>query len=53
LAVAMDLSGRHIHAVLRKKIRNEQRFPSLAELKAQLARDELTTRTLFGLTKPD
>ena len=50
--VAMDLYGRHIQVVLRKKIRNEQRFASLDELKAQIARDELTAREFFGLTKP-
>ncbi|MGX5079877.1 riboflavin kinase, partial [Enterobacter mori] len=49
---AMDLYGRHIQVVLRKKIRNEQRFASLDELKAQIARDELTAREFFGLTKP-
>ena len=46
----MDLYGRHINVVLRKKVRNEQRFASLDELKAQIARDELTARELFGLT---
>ncbi|MGU0016372.1 riboflavin kinase [Escherichia coli] len=33
-------------------MRNEQRFASLDELKAQFARDELTAREFFGLTKP-
>ena len=50
LDVVMDLYGRHINVILRKKIRNEQRFASLDELKAQIARDELTARELFGLT---
>ncbi|EEA0429598.1 hypothetical protein XX19_22840, partial [Salmonella enterica subsp. enterica serovar Typhimurium] len=45
----MDLYGRHIDVILRKKIRNEQRFASLDELKAQIARDELTARKFFGL----
>jgi len=49
LDVVMDLYGRHIDVVLRKKIRNEQRFASLDELKAQIARDELTAREFFGL----
>lgn len=49
LDVAMDLYGRHIDVILRKKIRNEQRFASLDELKAQIARDEITARTFFGL----
>lgn len=44
LDVVMDLYGRHIDVILRKKIRNEQRFASLDELKAQIARDELTAR---------
>ncbi|BDH47169.1 riboflavin biosynthesis protein RibF [Salmonella enterica subsp. enterica serovar Choleraesuis] len=52
LDVSMDLYGRHIEVVLRKKIRNEQRFASLDELKAQIARDEVTARTYFGLNTP-
>ncbi len=52
LYVVMDLYGRHIDVVLRKKIRNEQRFASLDELKAQIARDELTAREFFGLSNP-
>ena len=50
LDVAMDLYGRHIEVVLRKKIRSEKRFASLDELKAQIAKDELTARELFGLS---
>ncbi|BET42304.1 MULTISPECIES: bifunctional riboflavin kinase/FAD synthetase [Atlantibacter] len=49
LDIAMDLYGRHIDVVLRKKIRNEQRFASLDELKAQIARDVVTAREFFGL----
>ena len=52
LDVVMDLYGRHIDVILRKKIRNEQRFGSLDELKAQIARDELTAREFFGLQNP-
>lgn len=52
LDVAMDLYGRHIDVILRKKIRNEQRFASLDELKAQIARDELTAREYLGLSNP-
>lgn len=52
LDVAMDLYGRHIDVVLRKKIRNEQRFASLDELKAQIARDVITAREFFGLPTP-
>ncbi len=48
LDVVMDLYGRHIDVILRKKIRNEQRFASLDELKAQIARDELTAREFLG-----
>ncbi len=50
LDVVMDLYGRHIEVVLRKKIRSEKRFASLDELKAQIAKDELTARELFGLS---
>ena len=52
LDVVMDLYGRHIDVILRKKIRNEQRFASLDELRAQIARDELTAREFFGLSNP-
>lgn len=52
LDVVMDLYGRHIDVILRKKIRNEQRFASLDELKAQIARDELTARDYLGLSNP-
>ncbi len=45
------IHGRHIQVVLRKKIRNEQRFASLDELKAQIARDELTAREFFRANK--
>jgi len=52
LDVVMDLYGRHIDVILRKKLRNEQRFASLDELKAQIARDEVAAREFFGLSKP-
>lgn len=48
LDVEMNLYGRHIDVVLRKKIRHEQRFASLDELKAQIARDVATAREFFG-----
>lgn len=48
LDVAMGLYGHHIDVVLRKKIRNEQRFSSLDELKAQIANDVVTAREFFG-----
>ncbi|PHM61846.1 bifunctional riboflavin kinase/FAD synthetase [Xenorhabdus ishibashii] len=40
----MDLYGRHIDVVLRKKLRNEQRFASLDALKQQIANDVVTAR---------
>ncbi len=49
LDVSMNLYGRHISVVLRHKIRNEQRFASLDELKAQIAKDVVTAREFFGL----
>ncbi|KHS96141.1 FMN adenylyltransferase [Pectobacterium brasiliense] len=52
LDVTMNLYGRHIEVVLRKKIRNEQRFASLDALKQQIADDVVTARTFFGLKTP-
>ncbi|WP_409311255.1 bifunctional riboflavin kinase/FAD synthetase [Pectobacterium sp. B1J-3] len=52
LDVAMDLYGCHIEVVLRKKIRNEQRFASLEALKQQIANDVVTAREFFGLKTP-
>ncbi|MGB9098200.1 bifunctional riboflavin kinase/FAD synthetase [Erwinia sp.] len=52
LDVAMDLYGRHIDVVLCQKIRNEQRFASLDELKEQIAKDVVSARTFFGLQTP-
>lgn len=49
---AMDLYGRHIEVVFRAKLRNEQRFASLDELKRQIANDVVTGREFFGLTTP-
>ncbi len=46
----MNLYGHHIDVVLRAKLRNEQRFASLDELKQQIAKDVLAARNLFGLT---
>ncbi|OAT48480.1 riboflavin kinase/FMN adenylyltransferase [Proteus hauseri ATCC 700826] len=42
--VNMDLYGRRIDVVLRKKLRNEQRFASLDALKQQIADDVATAR---------
>lgn len=44
LDVNMDLYGRRIDVVLRKKIRNEQRFASLDALKQQIVNDVATAR---------
>lgn len=52
LDVTMDLYGRHIAVVMRKKIRNEQRFASLEALKRQIAEDVVTAREFFGLKTP-
>ncbi|GAA0480378.1 bifunctional riboflavin kinase/FAD synthetase [Tatumella punctata] len=49
LDVNINLYGRHISVVLRHKIRNEQRFASLEQLKAQIAKDVVTAREFFGL----
>lgn len=43
-----NLYGKHIEVVIRKKIRNEQRFGSLDELKQQIAKDEATARAFFA-----
>ncbi|MQL49614.1 bifunctional riboflavin kinase/FAD synthetase [Photorhabdus khanii] len=43
----MDLYGRHIDVVLRKKLRNEQRFASLDALKQQIANDLVAAKEFF------
>jgi len=43
-----DLYGKHIEVVIRKKIRDEQRFASLDELKKQIAQDEAAARVFFA-----
>ncbi|WP_192457884.1 bifunctional riboflavin kinase/FAD synthetase [Musicola keenii] len=52
LDVTMDLYGRHIDVVMRKKLRNEQRFASLDALKQQIANDVVAAREFFGLKTP-
>ncbi len=52
LDMSMDLYGRHIEVVFRAKLRNEQRFASLDELKRQIQNDVVTGRTFFALTAP-
>lgn len=46
----MNLYGRHIEVVLRKKLRNEQRFSSLEALRAQIANDAQAAREFFRQT---
>lgn len=54
LDVTMNLYGQHIHVVLCKKIRNEQRFASLDALKEQIAKDVVVARNFFVLKQmPD
>ncbi|PHM37237.1 bifunctional riboflavin kinase/FAD synthetase [Xenorhabdus innexi] len=43
----MDLYGCHIDVVLRKKLRDEQRFASLDALKQQIANDVVAAREYF------
>ncbi|CAQ82646.1 MULTISPECIES: bifunctional riboflavin kinase/FAD synthetase [Photorhabdus] len=43
----LDLYGRYIDVVLRKKLRNEQRFASLDALKQQIANDLVAAREFF------
>lgn len=45
-----NIYGRHIEVVIRKKLRNEQRFASLDELKRQIANDESAARAFFAAT---
>jgi len=52
LDVAMDLYGRHIEVVVRAKLRNEQRFASLDELKRQITNDVVAGRDFFRLAAP-
>lgn len=52
LDVDMNLYGCHIEAVIRAKVRNEQRFASLDDLKRQIANDVLSARDYFGLATP-
>jgi len=45
-----DIYGARLTITFRKKIRDEQRFPSLDALKAQIARDVVDTRRHFAET---
>ncbi|WP_225639654.1 bifunctional riboflavin kinase/FAD synthetase [Candidatus Profftia sp. (ex Adelges kitamiensis)] len=52
LDTTMNLYGRHVHVVLRAKLRNERYFASLDELKQQIFHDLLMTREFFRLDIP-
>lgn len=52
LDMTMNLYGRHIEVVIRAKVRNEQRFASLNDLKLQIANDVVSVRNYFTLVKP-
>lgn len=43
----MDIYGRHIDVVLRKKLRDEQRFASIDELRQQIGEDIMAARQFF------
>ncbi|UVK77815.1 MAG: bifunctional riboflavin kinase/FMN adenylyltransferase [Sodalis sp. Fse] len=49
LDVKMNLYGHHIEVVIRAKVRNEQRFASLEELKRQIENDVVSIRDYFRL----
>ncbi|MCB2262447.1 MAG: bifunctional riboflavin kinase/FAD synthetase [Candidatus Thiosymbion ectosymbiont of Robbea hypermnestra] len=46
---AGDLYGRHLEVEFRRKLRDERKFGSFAELKAQIGRDAVTARELLGV----
>jgi len=46
---AGDLYGRHLEVEFRLKLRDERRFGSFEELKAQIARDSLAARAYLGV----
>lgn len=45
--VSMDIYGRHIDVVLRKKLRNEHKFSSIDELRQQISKDVIFARQFF------
>ncbi|PLK58300.1 riboflavin biosynthesis protein RibF [Candidatus Palibaumannia cicadellinicola] len=49
LDATLNLYGCHLEVVIRAKVRNEQRFASLEELKQQIANDVVSTRHYFEL----
>lgn len=44
-----DLYGKHLRVSFLQKLRNEQKFPNLEELKAQIARDAEAARDFFAV----
>ncbi|WMQ74403.1 MAG: Bifunctional riboflavin kinase/FMN adenylyltransferase [Sodalis sp.] len=52
LDVNINLYGCHIEVVIREKVRNEQRFASLDDLKRQIVNDVVSARDYFGLATP-
>ncbi|UDG79911.1 bifunctional riboflavin kinase/FAD synthetase [Candidatus Steffania adelgidicola] len=53
LDVAMNLYGQHIEVVIRTKLRDEQMFKSLDDLRRQIANDVVSARDFFGLATPN
>lgn len=53
LDISMNLYGRHIEVIMRKKLRDEQRFASLDALKTQIASDAQAAREFFALAASD
>jgi riboflavin kinase/FMN adenylyltransferase len=47
--VDMDLYGCHVHVSFLRKLRDERRFDSFEELKAQIEADARAARDFFGL----
>lgn len=45
---AQEIYGRYVEVHFKKKIRDEMRFPSLAQLKAQIERDVAVTMKIFA-----
>lgn len=48
---ARDIYGRYVHVDFRRKLRDEVRFGSLAELQAQIAEDARQARRFFARTR--
>jgi riboflavin kinase / FMN adenylyltransferase len=50
LEFSADLSGQELEVAFLKKLRDEQKFPSLEALQAQIKKDIASARQLFGVT---